>query len=95
MEKTLPDQHDMKTLNVVTSLLLLTILMVISTIGLLYYLKVDYYLPPALILMLIPLISQLHAASSEKSRLRKLKLMQKRAESITKSEDRYLIEPNN
>jgi O-antigen/teichoic acid export membrane protein len=90
MENGTPDKYNTKTLNVVIKLLLVTILMVIISIGLLYYFKIDYYLPIALLVLLIPLTSQLDAALNERRRLSRLMMMKKRAQDINESEEECL-----
>lgn len=87
--------HSVNVLNVVVLVLSVTTFFVMAAIGLLYYFKIDPFLPPALSFTLIPLIIQARAASDTKNKILKQNKMQKRALDMAKNKDEYLLSLKN
>lgn len=72
----------LRQLKVLSALLGFMLLAVIVATGVVYYFKIDYFLPPALVLVMIPLITQLHAALSMIKRQHRLTRLKERAKRI-------------
>jgi hypothetical protein len=89
-EDVLSLKKEIKVLKLVTLVLVITSMLVIVSISLLYYFKVDYFLPPALVMLLVPLITQVHAAFFKKKRLSRRILMHERVEHLSDDEKEKL-----
>ncbi len=71
-----------KRVKLVALALSIMIILTLIAIGTVYYYKVDYFLPPAMSLALIPLVTQLYAALGYISRSKRLEKLKCRAKGI-------------
>lgn len=76
----------MRQLSIVAMLLAFMLAAVVVATGFVYYFKIDPFLPLALVLVMIPLITQLHAALSSMRRSKRMIRFKARAESISVSQ---------
>jgi len=76
-------------LKMVSYVLALTISLVIIAIGLVYYYKIDYFLPPALSLALIPLIIQFRASILSLKRRQRVKRLKDRVRRMEENDNAF------
>ncbi len=72
--------------------LYVAVMFVVVAIGLVYYFKIDPFLPPAMSLVLIPLIIQLNAAHRYKQQIQKTQKMKARVEGLEKAQKEGVVE---
>lgn len=77
-------KSSVKKLKILSFILLVMIVLLCFAIGAVYFYKIDYFLPPAMSLALIPLITQLRAALLKISRTNRVCEMKSRVRQLEK-----------